>query len=163
MADSNVMQKDFVSFLEEASPDQRQAIKNFITTHKMSELASFLAQATPQQHEAFQNFIAARPEMRAIPSGNGDIIPPAEEARERLELAQQLQGVIRENFNMPGWRFTASHLSVLFVMPMEILREAASSGYVGMSTHNVHNSLQLMSDLVRECRSALGLNIFYVL
>ena len=59
-----------------------------------------------------------------------DIVPPAEEAKIRLELAQELQGIIRKASRQADWRFTASHLSAIFVMPMDILREIASSGRV---------------------------------
>ncbi len=56
-------------------------------------VTSFLPSALPQDLDALKSFLASPLRMKNIAS---NIIPPAEEARIRLELAQQLQGAIRE-------------------------------------------------------------------
>jgi hypothetical protein len=93
------------------------------------QVASFSQSALPQQLDALERYLTMEPIKMS--ETTGDIIPPAEEVQIRLELAQQLQDIIRTNFNRDDWRFTASHLSALFVMPIDILREIASSGRIG--------------------------------
>ncbi len=52
--------------------------------------------------------------------------------------------MIRESFRLDDWRFTASHLANILVIPMDTLQAAASSGEVGESRAEV--SVQLASD-----------------
>jgi hypothetical protein len=154
------LQQQVASFFQSASPQQLDALESVLTTQPTStrlhsllqQVASFFQSALPQQLDALESFLTTEP----VPMGEtaGDIIPPAEEARIRLELAQQLQGVIREQLEQENWRFTASHLSVLFVMPIDILREVASSGLVdsGFGGSGAQRALQLASDLAKECK-----------
>ncbi len=131
--------------------DQTAAGDGQPTTARLRSLqqkvAMFFPSAVPQQLDALESFLTKPLRMETI-SG---IIPPAEEARIRLDLARKLQDRIREQLQTDDWKLTACHLSTLFVMPRDILEEFANSGVT--STHDFGwITLQRTSDLVRECK-----------
>lgn len=82
------------------------------------------------------------------------IIPSTEEARIRLDLAKQLETTIRERMNCKTWRFTASKLAVVFVMPLDLLRRMAESGkHPTRSYFTADFGLILASELAKERES----------
>ncbi|KAK0707569.1 hypothetical protein B0H67DRAFT_316835 [Lasiosphaeris hirsuta] len=93
--------------------------------------------------------------MSATPSS---VIPPTEEVRIRLDLARELQNSIRKVNGVPSWKFSASHISVIFVMPLDILKQIARTGRVPHLTPGAADThLQRASDLIKEFLDAISL------
>jgi len=114
------------------------------------KLESFWQSASPQHRQALTRFLATKPPMNATPSS---VIPPTEEARIRLDLARELQNSIRKVNGVPSWKFSASHLGVIFVMPLDILKQIARTGRVPHLTPGAADThLQRASDLIKECK-----------
>ncbi|KAK0655308.1 hypothetical protein B0T16DRAFT_451015 [Cercophora newfieldiana] len=112
------------------------------------ELESFWQSASPQDREDLTRFLATKPPMNATPSS---VIPPTEEAQIRLDLARKLQNSTRELIGVPSWKFSASHLGVIFVMPLDILKQIAHTGRVPHSIPpGADTQLQRASDLIKE-------------
>lgn len=112
------LQQQVASFFQSASPQQLDALEGFLTIKPTStrlhslqqQVASFFQSAIPLQLDALERFLTTQPVPMCETT---DIIPPAEEARIRLELAQQLQSVIRQQLSDDSWRFTPL-ISLLF-------------------------------------------------
>jgi len=114
------------------------------------KLEYFCQSASPQDREALPRFLATKPPRNATPNS---VIPLTEEALIRLDLARQLQNSIREVNGVPGWKFSASHLGVIFVMPLDILKQIARTGIVpNLRSGAADTHLQRVSDLIKECR-----------
>ncbi|KAK0612091.1 hypothetical protein B0T14DRAFT_595599 [Immersiella caudata] len=119
------------------------------------KLEYFCQSASPQDREALTRFLTTKPLMNANPNS---VIPPTEEARIRLDLARQLQNSIREVNGVPGWKFSASHLGVIFVMPLDILKQIARTGIVpNLRAGAADTHLQRVSDLIKEFLDAVSL------
>lgn len=112
-------------------------------------LESFWQSAPREHREAIERFLATKPPM----TNPSSVIPPAEEAQIRLDLARKLQDAIRKVNGLNSWMFNASHLGIIFVMPMDILKQIASTGKVPHLRPGAADlQLQRASDLIKECK-----------
>ncbi|KAK0623805.1 hypothetical protein B0T14DRAFT_602304 [Immersiella caudata] len=111
------------------------------------QLGLFWESALPEQQAALQRFLTTSP---TVQNPNNSIIPPADEARTRLDYAKKLQEKIRKTLNNPRWRFKATHVATLFVMPIDSLREMANTGLnPNYYEHiNAECALDMVADLV---------------
>ena len=91
------------------------------------------------------------------------VIPPTEEVSIRLNYARQLETKIREYYGSKNWVFSASHLALLFMIPMDVLKHLANTGKVpGVYPGEADIHLQQASDLVKECKyTSLRISLCY--
>jgi hypothetical protein len=84
------------------------------------------------------------------------VTPAAKEARIRLALAQQLQDSIRKEIEQDRWQFSAAQLSIVFVMPVDILMTMVSTDcHPSMVPfYDADWALECAAELVTHCKSS---------
>ncbi|KAK1761400.1 hypothetical protein QBC47DRAFT_397370 [Echria macrotheca] len=109
------------------------------------QLDRFLESSSLEAKEGLLRLLTAP--LPPIERDNEAIVPSVEEARMRLGLTKMLQDSIRQR--NPGWRMRATDLSIIYTMPLGILREVASTGMLGPD-HTAEHALEAAANLVRE-------------
>ncbi|RMZ88884.1 hypothetical protein DV736_g3880, partial [Chaetothyriales sp. CBS 134916] len=149
------------SFIKSASPQQLDALESFlrakpVNTHLQDlydlqqQVASFFLSAPRQQLDALGRFLTTQP-VPVSKTTNIMVIPPADEVEIRLGHARRLQRIIREENETNNWQFTASNLSTILIMPMDILSNLASSDRI-LGFLPAESALRLAADLSYECQ-----------
>ncbi|RMD40966.1 hypothetical protein DV735_g4180, partial [Chaetothyriales sp. CBS 134920] len=110
--------------------------------------------SSPRKHaDALRRFLKTEPvKMSPVAA----IIPPADELEIRLSHAQKLRDGIRVAEALPEWEFSASGLSTILVMPMDILKKVSNPEMEEGPIFWHESALQLSGELAHQFLSGLS-------